>query len=235
MMVAGACADTTWDTHTLSVCAPYAAEVGWEMGLGDLEMVDGDEADHGEVVVPETDRQTKNDVSLAPPSREELTRGARRRTALAGWCSGRRGSCPAPRRWRIGRRRRRGGETGPSTGLRRPRPARGPRRPTGTSGTAVDARTAAAAASVSAPPPLRRTSYANSAARVAVTSHRHTAPTSRGARRDRLHRLRRPRAVVQGMPHLVQRGSLTKKQHTFLATRLTCWPTLAPTRGQTDV
>mmetsp|Transcript_3151 Transcript_3151/g.10449 ORF Transcript_3151/g.10449 Transcript_3151/m.10449 type:complete len:236 (+) Transcript_3151:326-1033(+) len=28
-----------------------AAEVGWEMGLGDLEMVDGDEADHGEVVV----------------------------------------------------------------------------------------------------------------------------------------------------------------------------------------
>mmetsp|Transcript_3140 Transcript_3140/g.10370 ORF Transcript_3140/g.10370 Transcript_3140/m.10370 type:complete len:212 (+) Transcript_3140:457-1092(+) len=178
-------------------------------------------------------RVVRDEGQLSPGRRGGLERKKRRE--LTGWCSGRRGSCPAPRRWRIGRRRRRGGETGPSTGLRRPRPARGPRRPTGTSGTAVDARTAAAAASVSAPPPLRRTSYANSAARVAVTSHRHTAPTSRGARRDRLHRLRRPRAVVQGMPHLVQRGSLTKKQHTFLATRLTCWPTLAPTRGQTDV
>mmetsp|Transcript_3143 Transcript_3143/g.10389 ORF Transcript_3143/g.10389 Transcript_3143/m.10389 type:complete len:235 (+) Transcript_3143:457-1161(+) len=72
-------------------------------------------------------RVVRDEGQLSPGRRGGLERKKRRE--LTGWCSGRRGSCPAPRRWRIGRRRRRGGETGPSTGLRRPRPARGPRRP----------------------------------------------------------------------------------------------------------
>mmetsp|Transcript_3143 Transcript_3143/g.10390 ORF Transcript_3143/g.10390 Transcript_3143/m.10390 type:complete len:205 (+) Transcript_3143:339-953(+) len=204
MMVAGACADTTWDTHTLSVCAPYAAEVGWEMGLGDLEMVDGDEADHGEVVVPETDRQTKNDVSLAPPSREELTRGARRRTALAWEARWARKeeetraywmvlgtswklSCSAEvANWATTSAWRRDGsfDRAPTT------PSR-----------ARTTTSAAAAASVSAPPPLRRTSYANSGREEpAATASTASAARAQWSRECRM-----------------------------------CWPTLAPTRGQTDV
>mmetsp|Transcript_3141 Transcript_3141/g.10376 ORF Transcript_3141/g.10376 Transcript_3141/m.10376 type:complete len:202 (+) Transcript_3141:326-931(+) len=140
-----------------------AAEVGWEMGLGDLEMVDGDEADHGEVVV----RVVRDEGQLSLDGARDVVEAV----LLRG-----------------------GGELGDDVGVEErrvlrqgsddpvPRADHDVRR-----GRRVGLRAAAPSSNV-------------------VRQQR-----SRGARRDRLHRLRRPRAVVQGMPHVLADARADKR------------------------